>query len=202
MMPVASRTLALALLLATVPQDPRTALGRCTIGGQPAASFAMPARFTEVSGLAVGPGGNLLTHGDERGIIGVLDAATLALVREIRLKGAPRDDFEGIAVAGDSVALMTSAGLIYLFRLSADSAVPYTTIMTRLNRYCELEGLAWHRAQATLFLPCKQPLGRKVAGLTIYRYHLGSNPGLLAPVHPDLALDAEIIGGHQIVAER
>ena len=178
-----SRAITLVLLLATIPQAPRTALGRCTIGRQPAASYVLPGRLAEVSGLAIGPGGNLLAHGDERGVIEVFDPATLKLVRNVQLTGTPRDDFEGIAAAGDSVALMTSSGKVYLFRLGQDSIVSFTTIATGLGKECELEGLGWHRARATLFLPCKQPRGRAVSGLTVYRYRLGSNPALLPPIH-------------------
>lgn len=178
-----ARAITLVLLLATIPQAPRTALGRCTIGRQPAASYRLPDRLAEVSGLAIGPGGNLLAHGDEQGLIEVFDPISLKLVREVELQGAPRDDFEGIAAAGDSVALTTSSGKVYLFRLGRDSIVPFTTIATGLGKQCELEGLAWQRAQATLFFPCKQPRGRAVSGLTVYRYRLGPSPGPLPPIH-------------------
>jgi len=136
----------------------------------------------------------LLTHGDEHGVVEVLDLATLTLNREIRLKGTPKDDFEGIATAGDSVALMTSSGKLYFFRLGNDSTVGFTTIVTGLGRQCELEGLAWHRAQATLFLPCKQPKGKAASGLTVYRYRLGAAPGLVPPIHVNGASLAQVTG--------
>ena len=188
---IAPRAITLVTLLATVPQAPRTALGRCTMD-RPAASYQLPARLTEVSGLAVGRGGALLAHGDERGVVDVFDAATLKLSREVQLQGTPKDDFEGIAAAGDSVALMTSSGKLYLFRPGTDSIVPFTAIATGLGRQCELEGLAWHRAQATLFLPCKQPRGKAVSGLTVYRYRLGPNAGLLSPIHVSGAALAQV----------
>lgn len=178
-----TRGIGFALVLMTVPQAPPTALARCTIAGQPAASYQLPPRLSEISGLAAGPGGTLLAHGDERGIITVLDGSTLKPTREIRLAGAPRGDFEGIAVAGDSVALMTSTGTVYLLGPGTGASVPFTTIATGLGRQCELEGLAWQRAQATLFLPCKHPRGKAVTGLTVYRYRLGVRPGPLPPVH-------------------
>jgi uncharacterized protein YjiK len=191
---VPSRAIALGVMLATIPQAQRTALGRCTIGERPAASYHLPGRLVEVSGLAIGPRGTLLTHGDERGVVTVLDGRTLQLVREITLRGTPKDDFEGIAAAGDSIALMTSSGKVYLFRFGADSSVPFTTIETGLGRHCELEGLAWQRAQATLLLPCKQARGQAATGLTVYRYRLGSKPGPVAPIHVNGAALAQMTG--------
>ena len=180
---LAARALGLAVALLIIPQAPRTALSRCVITEQPAATYQLPARLDEVSGLSLGPAGTLLTHGDERGVIYVLDGATLKLTREVHLRGTPKDDFEGIATAGDSVALMTSSGRVYLFRSGEDSIVPWTLIGTGLGRTCELEGLAWHRETATLFLPCKNPRAKGVAGLTLFRYRMGAAPAILPPVH-------------------
>jgi hypothetical protein len=111
-----------------------------------------------------------------------LAPAKLKPIREVRLKGLPRDDFEGIAAAGDSVVLMTSAGKLYFFRLGAQNTVPFTMVATGLRGSCELEGLGWHRASNTLVMPCKQPRGQATTGLTIMRYHLGSTPGPVAPI--------------------
>jgi uncharacterized protein YjiK len=178
---VTSRAIGLVVMLLMVPQAPRTALGRCTITEQPAAGYPVPG-LAEISGLATGPRGTLLAHGDERGVVVVLDGATLERTRVVQLKGSPRDDFEGIAAADDSVALMTSTGRVYLFRLGPDSIVPFTMFGTGLGRACELEGLAWHRASATLFFPCKQPRGKGVSGLTVYRYRMGPTPAIVPPV--------------------
>lgn len=178
---VTSRAIGLVVTFLLVPQASRTALSRCTITEQPAASYPVPG-LGEISGLATGPRGTLLAHGDERGVIVVLDGAPLGLTRVVQLKGGPRDDFEGIAAAGDSVALMTSAGRVYLLRLGADSIVPFTMVGTGLGRHCELEGLAWHQASATLFFPCKQPRAKGVSGLTVFRYRMGPTPAIVPPV--------------------
>ncbi len=176
------RALALALVLVAVPQAPRTVLDRCALTGAPAAVSKLPDALTEVSGLAVGPGGTLLTHGDEWGRVTVLDGATLNFIRVVDLRGLPRDDFEGIAAAGDSVALMTATGRLYLFRLGATSPVPFAWVETGLGRVCELEGLAWHRATATLFLPCKEERRKGQGGITVFRYRLGPTRGVVAPI--------------------
>ena len=178
----APRALGLVLVLAAVPQASRSALSRCAITAEPASRYSFPDALVEVSGLAMGPGGTLLTHGDERGSILVLDGTTLKPIREVRLQGLPHADFEGIAAAGDSVVLMTSTGKLYFFRLGAANTVPFTIVATGLGRDCELEGLGWHRASSTLLMPCKQPRGQATTALTVMRYHLGKTPGPLAPI--------------------
>ena len=181
-MPFGSRALGLVLALTAIPQSSRTVLGRCAISSEPVSRYSLPDALVEVSGLSRGPGGTLLTHGDEHGSVIVLDGTTLKPLREVRLQGDPRGDFEGIAAAGDSVVLMTSAGTLYFFRLGAANIVPYTTIATGLGRNCELEGLGWHRPSGTLILPCKQLRGQAAVGLTLQRYRLGRTPGPAAPI--------------------
>ena len=176
------RALGILLVLATGPQAVRTVLGRCEVSNVAAKQFDLPDGLREVSGLARGPGRTLLTHGDERGAITVLDAATLKVVRKVHLRGNPRDDFEGIAAAGDSVALMTSGGSLYFFRLGTADTVPFTTVATGLALHCELEGLGWHRASGTMLMPCKEPKGKAVPGLTVFRYRLGRAPGRIMPI--------------------
>lgn len=161
---------------------PAEALARCDLGRAPVERFTMPGPLTELSGLAIGPGGGLLAHADERGRVFEIDPATGVVGRRHVLRGDPRDDFEGIAAKGDSVALMTSTGRLYLFRLAVDSGeVPFTTIETGLGRWCELEGLAWEPRTGVFLLPCKA--GRTPAtrgGLVVMRYA----PGRAADAQP------------------
>lgn len=192
------RALALGLVLTAVPQAPRTALGRCVFTATPAAVYKLPDALTEVSGLAVGPGGTLLTHGDERGRITVIDGATLNVVRVVDLQGIPRDDFEGIAAAGDSVALMSANGRLYLFRLGATSPVPFTWVETGLGRVCELEGLAWHRDSGTLLLPCKEERAKRQGGITVFRYRLGPTRGFVPPIVVSAAQLSKATGFAQV----
>jgi uncharacterized protein YjiK len=181
---ILSRTLVLLLTLVAVPQASRGILDRCQVNRDSAAHSKLPDGLVEVSGLAAGPGGTLLTHGDEYGTVTVLDGKSLQVVRAVNLQGNPRDDFEGIATAGDSVALMTSAGRLYFFQLGTAPAARYSMVGTGLGRYCDLEGLAWHRVSGTLLMPCKQPRGaaKGVQGLTVFRYRLGPTPGTIPPI--------------------
>ncbi len=165
------------MVLALIPAS-RTARGSqagaaCRLASAPPAVWKLPDALAEVSGLAIAGDGHLLAHGDERGRVEVLHRTTGEVVRRIRLRGDPRDDFEGIAAAGDSVILMTAAGRLYLFRDRTAGEASYQVVETGLGRYCELEGLAWDRRAGVLLLPCKVARVPGLAGgLEVWRWSI------------------------------
>jgi hypothetical protein len=120
--------------------------------------WRLPDRLNEISGLAVTREGRLLAHGDEQAVVYELDNENGRLVRNFAL-GNPviRDDFEGIAATdtGD-VFLVTSTGRLYRFREGQNGErVAYEVFDTGLARTCEIEGLAFMRANASLIIACK-----------------------------------------------
>ncbi|HSE28698.1 MAG TPA: SdiA-regulated domain-containing protein [Gemmatimonadales bacterium] len=161
----------------------RSRLAACA--PEPDGRWALPDALAEASGLAWETDA-VLSHGDERGIVyrvtpagGAVVAATLA--------GEPRDDFEGIALAGGRLVLSTSAGRLYLADWPAAGPVAaHRVVETELGRDCELEGLAWDAAAGALLLPCKQSKGRsRREGVAVRRWHLDRG----APL-PDIAISA------------
>jgi uncharacterized protein YjiK len=75
--------------------------------------------------------------------------------------GTPAD-FEGIAVLGDTVWLMTSDGLLFAAEEAPDErSVRYRRFDTGHGDYCELEGLAQDPAAGTLILICKEANKKK-----------------------------------------
>jgi uncharacterized protein YjiK len=151
---------------------PRPALQRCSTGRAPAARWELALPLSEISGLAASPGGRLFAHGDERGRIFELDRATGKVVKTFRLKGDPKDDYEGIAVAADRLFLMTSTGMLYQTAEGDDQAdVSWRMTDTGLGRTCELEGLGYDAKADLLFIPCKDGRGRPWnAQLTVFRW--------------------------------
>ena len=156
-------------------------LARCRVDRPPLAVWTLPHALHEISGLARTAGGLLLAHGDEKGRIFALDERTGEVKRTFELEGLPRDDFEGIAVEGDTVYLMTSQGRIYVTSEGRDGGrVPYRVIETGLGRLCELEGLALDPRTRVLLLPCKVPAGEDRGGdkkedALIFCWSLGTN---------------------------
>src|SRR5512136_1894317 len=106
-------SLALVVLVPLQQGDKPEVLRRCDVTKEPVAHWVMPESLQEISGLARTDAGNLLTHGDEKGEIFTLDERTGKVLARWVLQGTLHDDFEGIAVAGKTVYLMTSSGHIY-----------------------------------------------------------------------------------------
>ena len=178
---------------AAAPPAGRSRLASCAPA--PDGAWTLPAELAEVSGLAW-DGDALLSHGDEVGrVYRVAPAAGAGLAATLR--GEPRDDFEGIALAGDRLVLSTSAGRLYVAAWTgAGGVLEHRVIETGLGRECELEGLAWEAGSGTLLLPCKRPKGkRRPAGLVIRRWRLDPGAALPDVTIPAAAVAAAGIGG-------
>ena len=124
---------------------------------EPVRRFDLPGRLDEVSGLALTSDGRLLAHDDERGRVHEIDPMTGEVGKHFDL-GVDRleDDFEGIAVVGEDVYMVSSAGRLYAFREGADEEdVPYRMTDTLLGADCEVEGLDHDPTGDALVLACK-----------------------------------------------
>ena len=100
-------------------------------------------------------------------------------------------DFEGIAVSGNRIYLVTSDGVIYAGRIGASGEhVDFVTYATGLGRLCEIEGLAYDPADPSLLLACKEARsGQLQHRLAIYRWsidrrELFPKPAVLIPASP------------------
>jgi hypothetical protein len=120
----------------------------------------LPDYLNEASGIAVMEDQSILLHDDEFALI-----YHISLVdRSIEIfgwLGSPEfeRDFEGIALDGETLYLVTSEGMIYqtTVNLKARSQTfDFTVFDTGLESICELEGL--HFLSGKLLLPCKVPI--------------------------------------------
>jgi uncharacterized protein YjiK len=118
----------------------------------------LPERLKEISGLAMTADGRALGHGDEAGIIYEIDIGRGEVIKAFRLGNKTvRADFEGIAVAGNRIYLVTSDGTIYESAEGRDKdRVRYITYDTGVGRECEVEGLAFEPTNRVLLVPCKR----------------------------------------------
>ncbi|MCC6318931.1 MAG: hypothetical protein IT361_14730 [Gemmatimonadaceae bacterium] len=144
----------------TAPQTRVPSALRSIDFGRPEAQVTLPKGLVEVSGLAVTANGSLLAHGDERGIVSVLDGLTGRVARWFSLGRPPvRADLEGIALVGPRLFLITSTGILYEAREgAAESEVAASVTDTGIGTQCEIEGLAWDARAQALLVPCKTPL--------------------------------------------
>lgn len=169
-----------ALVCQASPGDrDRPWLERC-VASAPSHRRDLPPLFREVSGLALAPDGRLFLHNDEQGILAAVDAREGRILATYRLgPRTPREDFEGVAIVGDRLFLVTSDGVLFETRVppagSADLMVlPFRQIRTGLGARCEVEGLAAEPPSAgdtVLVLACKTPRAPELAGrLTVFRW--------------------------------
>lgn len=132
--------------------------GASLFADTPSGQWQLPHRLREISGLAMTADGRVFAHNDERAEIYEINPRDGTVGKAFSL-GTPtlHGDFEDIAIApnGDFY-LTTSTGVLYQFREGTDGAhVTYQSFDTGLRQRCEIEGLAYLRADDTLILACK-----------------------------------------------
>ncbi len=129
----------------------------------PVQRMPLPPALREVSGLAALDNHRLLTVTDELAIVHAIDTETGA-VEELLSLGDPviAADFEGIAVAGMDVWLVTSRGVLYraINGLNGGKKLPFEVFSTGLEDSCEVEGLAFDSTR--FLLVCKKNFRTKL----------------------------------------
>lgn len=138
-------------------EPPPSALARFAFDAPPAFHSELPGALREISGLAVTNDGRVLAINDEVAVVHELDIRRGTIARSFSLGRPPiRGDFEGLAVVETRVFLVTSAGMLYeSAEAGASGAVPHRTHQTGFGRRCEVEGLSYDAASASLLLACK-----------------------------------------------
>jgi uncharacterized protein YjiK len=125
--------------------------------------WKLPKKLREISGLALTADQRLLAVTDEEAAVYELDYRNGVLVKVFTL-GSPtlRGDFEGIAVLGEFVWLMTSDGRLLVTREGQDGErMSFAEYDSGAGKYCELEGLAADVQAASLLLACKEPVASR-----------------------------------------
>jgi uncharacterized protein YjiK len=151
---------------------------------RPAASFAMPGRLEEISGLAITPDGRLFGHNDERATIHEIDRSTGAVGKRVFVGGDPsiEGDFEGLAVVGERFFLVTSTGVLYEFREVGDRGIAsYRVTDAGLGDSCEVEGLDYDASDDALLLACKNSAPERGA-IVIHRIPLAPQRARAGPI--------------------
>jgi len=150
-------------------------------------SISLPKQLNEISGLAVTGDDRLLSHNDEIGTVYEIDILTGNIINEFYLgKKKLKKDFEGIAVAKDSLFLVTSSGVLYKFHYPDDERfVEYKKIKTFLSAKYNVEGLCYDKATNSLLLACKEYAGKNfteykaIYSFDLSTYRLNEEPRFL-----------------------
>jgi len=162
------------------------------------ARFDLPGRLDEISGLAFSPAGRLFAHDDERGRVHEIDPETGEVMGRFDLgPEAVRDDFEGIAIAGERFFLISSRGLLYEFLLAAHGVeAPYRRTDTGVGAHCEVEGLDYDARDDALLIACKVATPDR-GTIVVHRLPLRPDRPRLEP----LVIDKSQLGGFGLEPE-
>jgi hypothetical protein len=157
--------LLLAVGVECAPAQARGALAHYDLEGDAAWQAELPADLAEISGLAFTTDGQLLAHGDERGVVWRFDLASRRPAGRFGLGdhgGVLHGDFEDITLVGERLFLVTGAGAIYEGRIAPDGQIGRATRRSPdLGGGCEVEGMTWDPATKALLLLCKSTRSRR-----------------------------------------
>lgn len=171
-----------------------------SLSGDSIQVLQLPPGLTEISGLAVASDQTVYAHDDEHGIIYEVDIST-GEARSIFALGNPTlsEDFEGIAVHGKWIYLITSDGVLFESPIGAhQERVSYNRYETGIGELCEVEGLAVKSeiksdplADPTFLILCKSPRENYYRDrLTVFKWTFGAR--MEAPTH-FLSIDRDLI---------
>lgn len=182
------------LLLGVAPAALGDVLSGYSLEAGSLSQWRLPNRLKEISGLAVTADERLFAVADEAAIIYELDVERGRIHKSFAY-GDPvlRGDFEGIAVDGSDVYLVTSDGTIVSGREGANGEqLAYMSYETGVGAECEIEGLATDRQNGRLLLACKtlRP-SRSIDDLAIFAWsiadrRLEDSATIILPVRPIL----------------
>jgi len=174
-------TVLINMMACAEPEIGDIRLGEQRYRAEDAIRFKLPKVLREVSGLALDDADRLFAINDEKGVIYEIDYHEGRVLRRFGLLGGVREDFEGIAVDGETMFLVTSGGTIYRFPVGdPEQMVPFDHFPHALD--CEIEGLTLSPSTDDLLVACKNQLVKdKSIGLVIHRWQL-SEAGYLPSV--------------------
>lgn len=142
-----------------------SALAHYDLDGATAWRAELPPDLAEISGLAFAPDGQLLAHGDERGVVWRFDLASRRPAGRFGLGdhgGVLHGDFEDITIVGERLFLVTGTGAIHEGRIARDGQIGRSARRIEgLGRGCETEGMTWDPATKSLLLLCKSTRSKR-----------------------------------------
>ena len=113
--------------------------------GKDVIQIKLSKELKEISGLAYAGENFIYTHNDEEGIVFKVSIESGEIIKKFYVGNKKlKKDFEGIAVAGDSIFLTTSDGVLYRFSESENGGnAEYQKFKTGLSAKNNIEGLCY-----------------------------------------------------------
>ncbi len=166
-----------------------------TLRTNPGTTFRLPTGLKEISGLETSANNTVFCHGDEYAIVYEVDIRTGSPLRVFAM-GDPtvKADFEGIALLGERIYLVTSQGRIYEATIGDHKTrARFNSFDTGIGDYCEVEGLSPANTGSAdtsdeLLILCKTPHDKNLTDhILIFRWNpndriVASNPAVSVPI--------------------
>jgi len=155
--------------------------------GTPDATFKLPNRLVEISGLSINETGTtLLAVQDEKGIIFKIDSQSGKVLDEIPFW--KDGDYEGIEMVGDKIYVVKSTGTIYEIKGVGTEEIKMEKFNTSLCKANDVEGLGYDAFSNSLLLTCKgsaaiegsnRELVKAIYAFSLDSMHLEEKPKIL-----------------------
>ena len=158
--------------------------------GEPTATYRLPKKLDEISGLTPLAGGRLGAIQDEDGELFILDAETGEV--ESERKFGEDGDYEGLEAVGGGLYVLRSDGALFeIADVEAEDLDPQKHALD-LPKGCDAEGLAYDEPGGRLLVACKERAGEGMKVLkAIYAFSLA---GQVLGEQPAFLLDTEAVG--------
>lgn len=151
---------------------------------EPDATFKLPGKLQEISGLSLSiDGESLLAVNDELGEIYYLDKNKGTVIKEVKFES--NGDYEGIEAVNNAIYVVKSNGTIYEVKNIGEEKQETTDLKTDLGNAYNVEGLCFDPATGYLLLACKGKAGKGDEyddKRAVYAYDLSSKKFLETPV--------------------
>ncbi len=121
---------------------------------EPDATFELPDRLKEVSGLSMtADGQHLAAIDDEKGVIFLLDKNTGAIMQEVNFW--EDGDYEGLEIVGNDAFAVKSSGKLFLVKNFLSENRETVQLPSCLNKENDVEGLGFDPLGNRLLVGCK-----------------------------------------------
>lgn len=145
--------------------------------------YTLPGSLAEISGLTLLDDFHLGAIDDESSKLFVIDIRTGKVTDRHKMGGGKKLDYEAVERVGDTVYVLSSAGIIYEIRDWKRNKRITARYETGLYSRHDNEGLAYDAINHRLLIACKEYPGKEMKGYkAVYAFDLGKKRLLPEPV--------------------
>lgn len=147
--------------------------GKAPIISEVKNTVIIPRELKEISGISFANDSTVVAIQDETGYMFLFDLTKEAITRQWQFGDA--GDYEDVAVAGNTVYIVSSSGTIFQIDNFLTKPSPARKFKTPLTEENNIEGLAWDKKNNRLLLAAKDKGLKNQDDKEIYAFNLATN---------------------------